>query len=168
MLVFWRNGYGNTSMEQLVAETGVVRASLYATFGNKEQLFRRVVERYGSHQIARLGTPSGPRDALERWFENAITSAGVPRGCLVIGTLTELTTLEPKLRRFVKKHLGMVEGFFRSCLQSLVPEPDIARLTNVLMGANTAIFVLSRAGGANQKLRDIADAALAQVRERQA
>lgn len=44
--LFWRNGYDGTSIADLTAALGVTRASLYAAFGSKEQLFRRVMDRY--------------------------------------------------------------------------------------------------------------------------
>lgn len=49
--VFRRHGYAATSIEQLVAATGVHRGSLYATFGSKRGLFLRALDR------ARTGNP---------------------------------------------------------------------------------------------------------------
>lgn len=37
--IFWRNGYADTSMEDIVLETGVSRYGLYGTFGNKKELW---------------------------------------------------------------------------------------------------------------------------------
>ena len=42
MLLFWRNGYEGTSISDLTETLGITRPSLYAAFGNKEQLFRIV------------------------------------------------------------------------------------------------------------------------------
>jgi len=47
--VFWRKGFEGTSYADLVAVTGVERPALYSAFGNKEALFLRALERYGSH-----------------------------------------------------------------------------------------------------------------------
>ena len=46
MTVFWRNGYEGASMSDLTAAMGINSPSLYACFGNKEGLFRAVLERY--------------------------------------------------------------------------------------------------------------------------
>jgi len=46
MHVFWKNGYEGTSLPDLTAAMGINRPSLYATFGNKESLFRKAVDRY--------------------------------------------------------------------------------------------------------------------------
>ena len=36
--IFWRNGYADTSMEDIVSQTGVSRYGLYGTFGNEKEL----------------------------------------------------------------------------------------------------------------------------------
>ena len=44
--LFWRKGYEGTSMSDLTEAIGVNRPSLYAAFGSKEALFRKVLDRY--------------------------------------------------------------------------------------------------------------------------
>ncbi|ALR20166.1 helix-turn-helix domain-containing protein [Sphingobium baderi] len=46
MREFWEKGYEGTSLSDLTAAMGIERPSLYRFFGNKDDLFRRVVERY--------------------------------------------------------------------------------------------------------------------------
>jgi AcrR family transcriptional regulator len=44
--VFWRKGYEGASLSDLTRAMGINRPSLYAAFGDKEQLFRKVLDRY--------------------------------------------------------------------------------------------------------------------------
>ena len=44
--VFWRKGYEGTSLHDLTEAMGINRPSLYAAFGNKEELFRKALDRY--------------------------------------------------------------------------------------------------------------------------
>src|SRR5205085_3458387 len=46
LALFWRHGYEGTSLAALTDAVGVTPTSLYAAFGNKEELFRQVVDRY--------------------------------------------------------------------------------------------------------------------------
>ncbi len=67
MLVFWRRGYEGASMSDLTASLGVAKPSLYAAFGNKEQLFRAVLDRYDKRTAHFLsGSNSRPDGARSR------------------------------------------------------------------------------------------------------
>lgn len=46
MAVFWEQGYEGASLADLTAAMGITKTSMYAAFGNKEDLFRKVLERY--------------------------------------------------------------------------------------------------------------------------
>ena len=46
MRVFWEKGYQAASLTDLTRVMRINRPSLYAAFGNKEALFRRVLGRY--------------------------------------------------------------------------------------------------------------------------
>src|SRR6201982_1230334 len=44
--VFWARGYEGATLPELTKAMGINRPSLYAAFGNKEQLFRKALDRY--------------------------------------------------------------------------------------------------------------------------
>ena len=46
MQIYWRTGYDNTSMEEIVTETGSSRFGLYGTFGNKKELLIATIHHY--------------------------------------------------------------------------------------------------------------------------
>ena len=48
---FWRNGFDQATFEQLVADSGLSRSSLYNAFGGKEALFEKAIERYIEKQF---------------------------------------------------------------------------------------------------------------------
>src|ERR1700721_458843 len=69
MQVFWSKGYEGASLADLTAAMGINRPSLYAAFGDKEALFRKVLDRYNSGPAAyvcdALNQPTARR-AIER------------------------------------------------------------------------------------------------------
>ena len=88
--VFWRKGYEGASLDDLTEAMGINRPSLYAAFGNKENLFRRAVERYGrgpaAHACAALDAPTA-RGVAERMLTGTVallTDPRHPRGCLMV------------------------------------------------------------------------------------
>ena len=66
MLVFWRKGYLGTSLSDLTDAMGINRPSLYAAFGNKKSLFRKVLARYFNGPSAYL------HDALQEPTARAV------------------------------------------------------------------------------------------------
>lgn len=91
MMVFWQLGFEGTSLTDLTEAMGISRPSLYAAFGNKEELFRRAIERYaetgpGAIYRAALEAPTA-RDVVERLLRagaDILTDPCHPAGCLAV------------------------------------------------------------------------------------
>lgn len=90
MHLFWRQGYEATSISGLTAVMGITAPSLYAAFGDKEQLFLEAIECYanGPGNAAALfarGT-TARATVLEFMESNAreLTNDAHPRGCMVV------------------------------------------------------------------------------------
>jgi AcrR family transcriptional regulator len=93
MTVFWSKGYEGTSLSDLTEAMGINRPSLYAAYGNKQELFRKALERYGegpsSYEREALAQPTARRvaEGLLRGAADVQTDPGTPAGCLaVLGT----------------------------------------------------------------------------------
>lgn len=88
--VFWRQGYEGASLSDLTEAMGINRPSMYAAYGNKEELFRRAVARYAEIDMAyarqALAQPTA-RAVIETFLRSnadALTRPGRPAGCLSI------------------------------------------------------------------------------------
>src|SRR5256714_9940472 len=90
MHVFWAKGYEGASLSDLTRAMRINRPSLYAAFGNKEELFRKVLDRYMNGPLAYFGKAlAAPkaRDVIEQIFLGAANMPSDPRttaGCLVV------------------------------------------------------------------------------------
>jgi AcrR family transcriptional regulator len=88
MRVFWEKGYEGTSLDDLTAAMGINRSSLYCTFGDKEQLFRKVMVQYREGPMSFIGEalalPSARAviEALLRGTVAFLADPAHPRGCL--------------------------------------------------------------------------------------
>src|SRR5215467_4035068 len=73
--VFWRKGYEGASLLDLTEAMGINRPSLYAAFGNKEALFRKVLKRYvegpAAYVLEALKEPTA-RAVAERLLSGSI------------------------------------------------------------------------------------------------
>ena len=88
--VFWEKGYEGTSLADLTAAMGINKPSLYATFGDKAALFRKVVDHYLRQQAGlwddafRLPTAKGSIARILASVADALTSGKNPHGCLLV------------------------------------------------------------------------------------
>jgi len=95
--LFWHQGYGQTSMTDIVEASGVHKPSLYRTFGTKEQLFTKVLRRYLAERMtmfAQMIEQAGPgNDGVHRFLElfeaDAVAEHGRD-GCLMVMASNEL------------------------------------------------------------------------------
>src|SRR5207245_10721957 len=81
MHVFWAKGYEGASLSDLTRAMRINRPSLYAAFGNKEQLFRKVLDRYMNGPLAYFGKALGSakaRDVVVQIFRGAANRPSDP------------------------------------------------------------------------------------------
>ncbi len=93
--VFWSRGYEGASMAELADALGINKPSIYATFGNKEALFRKALSRYvagpGAFMSEAMKEPTA-RQAVEKLLMQAVdffSDKNTPNGCMIVqGALT--------------------------------------------------------------------------------
>src|SRR5580700_8501585 len=82
MHVFWAKGYEGAALSDLTRAMRINRPSLYAAFGNKEQLFRKVLDRYMNGPLAyfqKALAARKARDVIEQIFFGAANMPSDPR-----------------------------------------------------------------------------------------
>ena len=89
--LFWERGYEGTSLNDLAEAMGIASASIYACFGSKEDLFRKVMALYGTtsgapprRALREEPTARGAIHAMLRATADEITRPDAPRGCMLI------------------------------------------------------------------------------------
>jgi len=170
--VFWRQGYEGTALSDLTEAMGINRPSLYATFGNKDALFRKVLDRYiegpGAYAARALDLPTA-REVVEALVYGAINlTAGpnTPRGCLNVrgaqacGPDGELARREAQTRRTAGE-TKLVRRLGRARTEGDLPAgADPADLARYVLTVTDGIAVQAAGGASRAKLRRIADLAL--------
>lgn len=96
--LFWRQGYEATSLQDLVDHLGIGRASIYATFGSKDELYRQALKRYsgdlGLRYLDLLSGPSPLAAVRELMASIAFEAVTDPKGCLITNTAVESPAVE--------------------------------------------------------------------------
>lgn len=133
MQAFWVRGYEATSMQRLVGCTGINRASIYAQFKDKRQLFLASLNHYRDRvlgeRLSRLERQKPAKSAVQVLFEEFAQGAfegETNRGCLVANTALELAAHDAQAREIVLGALGDLEGFFQRMVQECAFEVNEA------------------------------------------
>jgi AcrR family transcriptional regulator len=82
-LVFAEKGFEGASLADLTKATGINRTNMYATFGNKEQLFRLTMERFtqaGAKHIEECLAAGTAREGVERVLRESVKRFTDPHG----------------------------------------------------------------------------------------
>jgi AcrR family transcriptional regulator len=89
--VFWERGYEGTSLGDLAQAMGIASASIYACFGSKEDLFRKVMALYGTtsgepprRALREQPTARAAIHAMLRATADQITGPDTPHYCMLI------------------------------------------------------------------------------------
>ncbi|OXR45943.1 HTH-type transcriptional repressor ComR [Nocardia cerradoensis] len=166
---FWRNGFEGTSLADLTTAMGINKPSLYAAFGNKEELFGKVLARYldgpGAYATAALNAPTG-REVVERLIHGAVDLAagdGTPRGCLCVKTVQACGPDAHAARQDAVTVRKAGETALRRRLEQATDLPsrhDPATLAALVHTLSDGIAVQAAAGRSRDELRQVADSAL--------
>lgn len=173
MTVFWEKGYEGASLAELTDAMGINPPSLYAAFGNKEGLFRAVLERYDSRRqelMDRVLAAPDPKTAARTFLEGVAnfsidTSGRNPPGCLLVqGGLSCSDSDIPDVlaQHRAEKERVFRERFTRDREEGRLPkQADPAALARYLMTVANGMCVQASAGASASELREVAAMALA-------
>ena len=173
MEVFWARGYEGTSLSDLTAAMAIGRPSLYAAFGNKEDLFAEALALYEavegsaiSRLLAEAPTARAGIAATLRHNARVYVETGRPRGCMIVlSSLVGATECEP-VRKLLAARRAAGEEELRLRIVRGQAEGDVSRdvdpgqlaafITAVLQGMS----VKARDGAGRAELDAIVDTAL--------
>lgn len=145
--VFWRNGYDGTSLDDLVAATGMNRPSLYAAFGDKRDLYLKTLVRYRDSAravtLTLLADDPPLRVFLDRFYKAALDLylAGA-RGCYTIGTAATQATVDSKVRAFLAEGVRNSDAFLAEQFSKARDRGEIPRSADPAMLAQLATATL--------------------------
>jgi AcrR family transcriptional regulator len=171
--VFWRKGYEGASLCDLTEAMGINPPSLYAAFGNKEELFRKALDRYMEKHAGvlreMLARPRA-RDGIAALLSStadALTDKSSPPGCLLVqgiagcGDHTQCIRDQLSAKRAANEKT-IRERLKRAKAEGELPDDADPRALARYVATVTQGMAVQAAGGATRaELRCIAETAMA-------
>ncbi len=170
--LFWRHGFEGVSVALLAEKMGINVPSLYAAFGNKQELFLKTVELYGKtnaniyHPALQLPTAREVAHAILMAEVDLVTNPDAPDGCLMVqGALVTspesegLSNLMAQMRATAETWL--VDRFEKAKLDGdLPPTANSRALGCLIMTINSGIAVQARTGVGRDELLKVVEMAM--------
>jgi len=170
--IFWARGYEGTSIAELTETLGVNKPSLYAAFGNKEELFYKALLRYASGPVAFvndvLKEPTARKVAETFLFRAAefLTDPQHPKGCMIVqGALSSGESAE-LVRNILIKFRKSYEDQLAERFTKAISDGDLSSKANskclakYLATIHQGMSVQATSGATKDELLDVANIAL--------
>jgi TetR/AcrR family transcriptional regulator, transcriptional repressor for nem operon len=170
--VFREHGFEGSSAQMLVDAMGIGRQSLYAAFGDKWQLYRSAVGRYGMDECAAHldAIRSGVRaiDGIDTLLRRVVETASKP--CLGVGSIYEFGASRPDLAEINARLARSLRAVIADHIREAQREGDVAAGLNpdavaeFLIANISGIRVAGRGGADRATLNGLADMAIRALR----
>jgi TetR/AcrR family transcriptional repressor of nem operon len=173
MEAFWENGFDATSLADITASTGVQKASLYATYGDKRQLFLTALSRYQEEGFTRLkaglASKGSVRAAFHAVFSGMIQECATKdrsRGCLCVNTAVEIGPRDPEIAGMLLSHANRIVALFAETIErgqaggEIDAGIDAQTTARFLLVTLFGVTVGGKTGFSARKLDEVVSAAL--------
>jgi TetR/AcrR family transcriptional repressor of nem operon len=175
--VFRRQGYEGTSVQDLVDQMGIHRASMYDTFGDKHALYLAALDRYHQRQFARrtslLENHATIREAFARIYQDIIdemmSTGGISFGCLMINASVERASVDTECAGRVEKNWAAFTELYEVALRkarergeinAAKTDADLRAMAHFILAITRALRVTAKTNCSRETLEDIARIAL--------
>jgi AcrR family transcriptional regulator len=163
-VMFWKNGYEQTSLANLTEEMGITPPSFYFAFGSKDGLFRKVIEHYATTYLGfiegafRQPTARGVAETMLYGCADVYSNPSNPRGCLIMNcslpssettvhVRQQLATQRKARRAKLKKRFQ-----YAKASGDLPPDSDPEELARYVMSIGWGLAVEAQSGAGKREL----------------
>jgi AcrR family transcriptional regulator len=131
--VFMAKGFSAASLDDLASAAGLNRPSLYAAFGDKEELYLATLKRYGEQSVTGMETILARKLPIEQRVGQVLkaaiafyTAPPYSPGCMIINTAAVEAPSHPKIAAAASKMLAELEASFERAFERAVAAKEIS------------------------------------------
>ena len=132
--VFWKQGFANTTVQDLEQATGVNKSGLYTEFKDKEDLFLASLEHYAQTRGAEILTaqPLGWGN-IERFLRLGFGCDDDQRGCFAVNSMRELAGLPAEAQELISSGQQKLTRLLIKNIEAEEPRLDASMIADVVL-----------------------------------
>ncbi len=123
--IFWKKGYSETSLRDLLKGMRIGEGSFYNTLKSKKQLYLECLKHYnntvGRRRFTALFSPASAKEGVRGFFRTVLDDLDhprTPRVCLIARSVSSDVLAEGDLRKVVQSDMAAFFGAFSERLKS--------------------------------------------------
>ena len=164
--VFWELGYEAADTATLCTKMKISKPSLYNSFGSKEDLFLKAIQRYGEtfseKHLKALLEGSSPEEGMRAFFSviaHDVSGKDYPSGCMIacvaIPASVKLVKLAILVRESMERRQRHMTKYFESQIEegALPSKFDVFAAVSLIQDLMLALAFQARMGASLESLK---------------
>jgi len=156
MYLFWEKGYDATYISDLIETMGISRSTLYDSFGDKDELYKLVLERYknyGHRKRNLLFSGINTKESLKSFFYQHIEkcySDDIPKSCIITNSSLLIGHIDSSIEEILLNNFNELEKVFKQVIEKGKNNGEISQKANSelvaysLLSLNHSINLMSK------------------------
>lgn len=173
--IFWKRGYEGTSIGELSERLNINKPSLYAAFGNKEELFKKALSKYTAGPVSFIreviNEPTALKVAEAFLYKSAefLTDPQHPKGCMIVQAALSSTENSDLVKDLLIGYRAEYERFLAERFEKAKKEGDLSNeidpeyLAKYLATLHQGMSVQATSGASKKELLEISKLAMKQL-----
>ncbi len=173
--IFWKRGYEGASIGELSEKLNINKPSLYAAFGNKEELFKKALSKYTAgpvsfiREVIKEPTALKVTEAFLYKSAEFLTDPQHPKGCMIVQAALSSTENSDLIKDLLIGYRAEYERFLAERFEmakkagDLSSEIDPEYLAKYLATLHQGMSVQATSGASKKELLEISKLAMKQL-----
>ncbi|HZR23673.1 MAG TPA: TetR/AcrR family transcriptional regulator [Vicinamibacterales bacterium] len=147
--LFWKRGYSNASLRELLRVMGIGEGSFYNTFGSKRRLYLACLQHYNDtvsrRRLDALQSPASVRVGVRAFFKTVLDELDDPKTpsvCLLAGSLSVDVLRERELARMVLSDMQEFSAAFQDRLEAAKRAGELPKRFDAAVAAHVLVTFL--------------------------
>lgn len=147
LVLFWRKGFADTSLQDIEKATGVNKSGLYSEFSSKDEMYTECIKRFGE--------TSGVPELLQKeplgWgnVENFLLNSSrceIQKGCFMANSVREISILPTAARVQIGQYMQKVKDGLAQNLKAAGVKNDVNTIVEMIVSFNAGLALSLNAG----------------------